>query len=209
MELIQGARDSREVERSRRAGPRRVNGGLFELHKVLTQAGVIWRARFSPDGTLIVSAPADGTARVWRTDGTILRTLQHPYGVTATAASERGAARSPTCMNHKRLVSAGSLLLSSRQRAAFELHGYYYFEQEDEVKGLYWLETAVTLQDPDALCEIGQIRLYEGRYEEALKYLNEGSKLAHKRGPGTREHCESWLKETQRHLTAATPTLSQ
>src|SRR4030065_195051 len=72
-------------------GPRRVDGGLFELHKVLTaQAGFIWRARFSPDGTLIVSVSTDGTARAWQTDGTILRTLQHPYGVTAADFSPDG-----------------------------------------------------------------------------------------------------------------------
>jgi tetratricopeptide (TPR) repeat protein len=94
-------------------------------------------------------------------------------------------------------------------RAAFDLYGYYYFEQEDEVKGLYWLQAAVTLQDPDALCVIGQIRLNEGRYEEALKYLQEGSKLAHKRGPATLEHCEGWLKEAQRHAGAATPRPNQ
>lgn len=72
-------------------GPRRVNGGLFELHKVLTaQAGVIWRARFSPDGTLIVSASTDGTAKVWTTDGTIVQDLKHPSGVTAADFSPDG-----------------------------------------------------------------------------------------------------------------------
>jgi WD40 repeat protein len=72
-------------------GPRKVDGGLFELHKELTDhAGVVWRVRFGPDGTLFVSASTDGTARVWKTDGSILRTLQHPHGVTAAAFSPDG-----------------------------------------------------------------------------------------------------------------------
>lgn len=72
-------------------GPRRVTGGIFELHKVLSsQAGFIWRARFSPDGTMIVSASTDGTARVWTTDGRIVQDLIHPSGVTAADFSPDG-----------------------------------------------------------------------------------------------------------------------
>ena len=72
-------------------GPRRVDGGIFRLRKVLTaQEGVIWRARFSPDGALIVSASTDGTAMVWKTDGTLLRELKHPSGVTSADFSPDG-----------------------------------------------------------------------------------------------------------------------
>lgn len=72
-------------------GPRRVDGGIFELHKVMTaQAGFFWRARFSPDGTLIVSASTDGTAKVWTTDGTIVQDLKHPSGVTDADFSPDG-----------------------------------------------------------------------------------------------------------------------
>jgi WD40 repeat protein len=72
-------------------GPRRVNGGVFELQKVLTaQAGIVWRARFSPDGTRIVSASTDGFAKVWTTGATIVQNLKHPSGVTAAAFSPEG-----------------------------------------------------------------------------------------------------------------------
>lgn len=72
-------------------GPRRVDGGIFELRKVLTaQQGVIWKARFSPDGALIVSASTDGTAAVWKNDGTLLSELRHPAGVTAADFSPDG-----------------------------------------------------------------------------------------------------------------------
>jgi WD40 repeat protein len=72
-------------------GPRRVDSGLFRLARVLTaQGGVIWQARFSPDGTLIVTASTDGTAMVWKTDGTVVRTLRHPWGVTDAAFSPDG-----------------------------------------------------------------------------------------------------------------------
>jgi WD40 repeat protein len=78
-------------------GPRRVHGGIFQLHKVLTdQGGVIWRARFSPDGTLIVTACTDGSATVWTTDGTIVRTLKHPHGVTAAAFGPDGGSVATT-----------------------------------------------------------------------------------------------------------------
>jgi WD40 repeat protein len=73
-------------------GPRRVDGGIFQLRKVLTdQHGVIWKAQFSPDGTLIVSASTDGTAMVWKADGTFVRELRHPLGVTDAAFSPDGA----------------------------------------------------------------------------------------------------------------------
>lgn len=64
-------------------GPRTVDSGIFRLRKVLTaQDGVIWKAQFSPDGALIVTASTDGTAMVWKTDGTVVRELRHPMGVT-------------------------------------------------------------------------------------------------------------------------------
>jgi len=72
-------------------GPRQVAGGLFELHKVLTDHdGVVWRVRFSPDGTQFVSASTDGTAKVWTTEGTLIRDLKHPLGVTAADFSPDG-----------------------------------------------------------------------------------------------------------------------
>src|SRR6185436_10741462 len=72
-------------------GPRRVHGGFFGLDKVLTdQAGVPLRARFSPDGTQIVSASTGATATVWTTDGAVVQTLKHPHGVTAADFSPDG-----------------------------------------------------------------------------------------------------------------------
>ena len=72
-------------------GPRRVDGGIFKLRKVLTtRAGDIWRARFNNDRSLIVTASTDGTAKVWRRDGTIVRELKHPIGVTSADFSPDG-----------------------------------------------------------------------------------------------------------------------
>jgi WD40 repeat protein len=72
-------------------GPRHVDGGIFKLDKILTtRAGNLWRARFNNDGSLIVSASTDGTARVWRRDGTIVHELKHPVGVTAADFSPDG-----------------------------------------------------------------------------------------------------------------------
>src|SRR6267154_483459 len=83
-------------------GPARVDSGIFALHKVLTaQHGFIWRARFSPDGTLIVSASTDGTAKVWTTSGTIVQDLKHPAGVTSAVFSPDGTTVATTSYDGK------------------------------------------------------------------------------------------------------------
>jgi WD40 repeat protein len=47
--------------------------------------------RFSADGQYLVSASADKTARIWRADGALVRTLAHPGAVYAAHFSPDGA----------------------------------------------------------------------------------------------------------------------
>jgi WD40 repeat protein len=46
---------------------------------------------FSPDGQILATSSVDSTVKLWRVgDGKLLRTLQHPEGVTSIAFSPDG-----------------------------------------------------------------------------------------------------------------------
>jgi WD40 repeat protein/serine/threonine protein kinase len=60
--------------------------------RVWFHAGVVQHAAFSPDGRLVVTACADGTARLWEVDtGRLRATLQHEKKVGYAAFSPDGA----------------------------------------------------------------------------------------------------------------------
>jgi WD40 repeat protein len=47
-----------------------------ERQRINGHDGIIWTTSISPDGKLIASASADGSVKVWRTDGTLVHTLE-------------------------------------------------------------------------------------------------------------------------------------
>lgn len=57
---------------------------------VLPSGGKVRAASFSPDGRLVLTASDDGTARIWRRDGTPVRTLRQRGPVTAARFSPDG-----------------------------------------------------------------------------------------------------------------------
>ncbi len=57
---------------------------------VLPSGSPVRAASFSPDGSLVLTAAGDGSARLWRRDGTPIRTLRHRGPVTAARFSPDG-----------------------------------------------------------------------------------------------------------------------
>ena len=60
------------------------------LHSFPAHNQIIWRLGFSPDGQFIASASADGTAKIWQTDGSLVATLNHDGPVWGVAFSPQG-----------------------------------------------------------------------------------------------------------------------
>jgi WD40 repeat protein len=59
--------------------------------RALTNSARLWDGAFSPDGTLYATAAVDGEVNLWRTrDGSNIRTLKHPQGVTSLAFTPDG-----------------------------------------------------------------------------------------------------------------------
>jgi WD40 repeat protein len=58
---------------------------------ILPSAGPVRAVSYSPNGSLVLTASADGTARLWRADGTLVRILAHQGPVTAASFSPDGS----------------------------------------------------------------------------------------------------------------------
>ncbi|NJL34709.1 MAG: hypothetical protein HC893_13725 [Chloroflexaceae bacterium] len=50
----------------------------------------VWHASYSPDGQFILSIADDQTARLWTTDGTLVKVLEHPSGLSDGGFSPDG-----------------------------------------------------------------------------------------------------------------------
>jgi WD40 repeat protein len=72
--------------------PLTVDGGMAKHHLTFRgHAARLWEVQFSPDGELLASGDVDGVIKLWRKkDGQVVRTLEHPGGVTALAFSPDG-----------------------------------------------------------------------------------------------------------------------
>jgi hypothetical protein len=77
------------------------DASLQQLLKLKGHTGPVMHSAFSPDGHTIVTASADGTARVWKAaDGQLLVTL-------GSASSENSAFRAEFSPDGQRIVTAG------------------------------------------------------------------------------------------------------
>jgi WD40 repeat protein len=64
------------------------------VHKIEGHTNYVNNVRFNPDGTLLASASADQTARLWRLDGTQIMSIEHPlpaWGIDFHPDGERFA----------------------------------------------------------------------------------------------------------------------
>jgi WD40 repeat protein len=87
---------------------------------VLPSRGPVRLASFSPDGSLVLTGSDDGTVRLWRRDGTPVRTLAHGGPVTAARFSPDGRlvlTGSRDGVAAVRRVSTGALVASLHRGA--------------------------------------------------------------------------------------------
>ncbi len=68
-----------------------VAGRPYRVRTASAQAGRVWRAVFSPDGTRILAAADENTAQLWDADGRLLVSLRHPANVNSIAFSSDGS----------------------------------------------------------------------------------------------------------------------
>src|SRR4051812_8861575 len=68
------------------------NGALFFAPgRILNADERVWDGAFSPDGKLFATACVNGKVAIWNVDdGTTVRTLVHPQGVTSLAFTPDG-----------------------------------------------------------------------------------------------------------------------
>lgn len=73
--------------------PIEVDSGVAQHHLTFSgHSDVVRKVAFSPDGELIASASVDKTVKIWRKrDGQIVRTLEHPAGLTGVKFSPDGS----------------------------------------------------------------------------------------------------------------------
>jgi WD40 repeat protein len=57
---------------------------------ILPSQGPVRTVSFSPDGSLVLTASADGTARLWRRDGVLVRAVRQPRALTGASFSPDG-----------------------------------------------------------------------------------------------------------------------
>jgi WD40 repeat protein len=80
------------ADTNRRIGFRLLRERTWELHQILTMEDEVNDAVFSPDGTRVLTASEDATARIWdaRTGEPIGKPLQHADSVLQAAFSPDG-----------------------------------------------------------------------------------------------------------------------
>lgn len=63
------------------------------MAELVGHTAIVYSAAVSPDGLMVATASEDGTARLWRLDGTLTQTVQHPgrwRGVWGVGNTQRG-----------------------------------------------------------------------------------------------------------------------
>ena len=72
------------------------------LHILTGHSALITRLAVSPDGKYVVTASVDGTARLWGVStGSVVRSFEHPIGVSAVAFSQDGTFIATGCEDNK------------------------------------------------------------------------------------------------------------
>ena len=67
---------------------RQVVSGIQEQNRLEGHLGMVWAVRFSPNGEMLASASYDRTVKLWRIDGSLIRTLEgHTSDVVAVTFS--------------------------------------------------------------------------------------------------------------------------
>src|SRR5437016_1607930 len=87
--------------------------------------GIVWASgghsdsvnsvAYSPDGQLLVSGSSDRTIKLWRQDGTFIKSLSIPYNINAQLADVRSVAFSP---DGQRLASASDDMTAKLYRTS-------------------------------------------------------------------------------------------
>jgi WD40 repeat protein len=104
----------------------------------------VWSAQFSLDGTQIVTASWDKTARVWKTDGTLLATLQGHSGEVWSAAFSRDGTRIVTASSDRtaRVWKADGTPLTTLQGHTGEVTGATFSLDGTQIVTASWDATA-------------------------------------------------------------------
>lgn len=99
--LIQAIQAKRQLQQLSQADPatktqvelvgRRAILGVNELNRFSSHTASVYIVKVSPDGQIIASGSLDGTVKLWRSDGTLIRTLtEHQAMVRGLAFSSDG-----------------------------------------------------------------------------------------------------------------------
>jgi WD40 repeat protein len=105
--------------------PAETEGNMVKLEKIIpAHTSDIWVAKFSPVEDIFATGSVDSTIRIYKTDGTLLRVLKQPDGVTGLAFSPDGKSIVTSSYDRKiRLwnVQTGALLheLTGHEKTAW------------------------------------------------------------------------------------------